>query len=65
MNFDLLTLLPQHILKTYMGYQKAVEKKALPAPKRIIFYRDGVSEGQFAHVLERGMFTSHLHISYA
>lgn len=40
-----------------MGYQKAVEKKALPAPKRIIFYRDGVSEGQFSHVLERGTYS--------
>jgi len=28
------------------------EKKANPNPKRIIFYRDGVSEGQFKTVLE-------------
>ena len=29
-----------------------VEKKANPSPRRIIFYRDGVSEGQFKTVLE-------------
>jgi len=28
------------------------KKKADIAPKRLIFYRDGVSEGQFKHVLE-------------
>jgi eukaryotic translation initiation factor 2C len=35
-----------------MGYRKAVEKLANVAPKRIIFYRDGVSEGQFRQVIE-------------
>jgi len=30
-----------------------MRKKKAKAPKRLIFYRDGVSEGQFKHVLER------------
>ncbi|KAG9103624.1 pre-mRNA-splicing factor cwc22 [Ceratobasidium sp. 370] len=42
-----------HIIKLFQGYQKAVEKKATPGPKRILFYRDGVSEGQFKAVLEQ------------
>ncbi|KAF8076456.1 argonaute-like protein [Lyophyllum atratum] len=45
-----------HVLTKYVGYRAAVEKKsgAAAAPKRIIFYRDGVSEGQFKQVLEQG-----------
>ncbi|EIM88070.1 argonaute-like protein [Stereum hirsutum FP-91666 SS1] len=43
----------KEILEKYMAYRKVVEKKANPAPKRIILYRDGVSEGQFKHVLDR------------
>ncbi|KAI0313364.1 argonaute-like protein [Amylostereum chailletii] len=42
-----------YVLGNYMTYQNVVEKKANPAPKRIIFYRNGVSEGQFQHVLKR------------
>ncbi|KAG8742665.1 hypothetical protein FRC10_001148 [Ceratobasidium sp. 414] len=42
-----------HIIKLFQGYQKAVEKKGTPGPKRILFYRDGVSEGQFKTVLEK------------
>ncbi|KAG9122737.1 hypothetical protein FRC07_000749, partial [Ceratobasidium sp. 392] len=42
-----------HIIKLFQGYQKAVEKKANPGPKRILFYRDGVSEGQFKTILEK------------
>ncbi|KAG8678491.1 hypothetical protein FRC09_019792, partial [Ceratobasidium sp. 395] len=34
-----------HIIKMFQGYQKAMEKKANPGPKRILFYRDGVSGG--------------------
>lgn len=29
----------QHVLEMYMTYRRMVEKKANPAPKRIIFYR--------------------------
>ena len=41
------------MLTMYKQYRKNVEKKP-PEPKRIIFYRDGVSEGQFQHVLDFG-----------
>jgi len=40
------------IIKLYQGYRAGVEKKGTPGPKRILFYRDGVSEGQFKFVLE-------------
>ncbi|TFY56355.1 hypothetical protein EVJ58_g7696 [Rhodofomes roseus] len=43
----------QRMLWSYMDYRKNKEGKANPAPTRIIFYRDGVSEGQFKHVLEQ------------
>ncbi|KAI0314809.1 Piwi domain-containing protein [Amylostereum chailletii] len=49
---DLQTM-SEYVLGMYMKYRQGVEKKANPAPKRILFYRDGVSEGQFQHVLER------------
>ncbi|KAJ7321835.1 argonaute-like protein [Mycena albidolilacea] len=41
-------------LTKYMSYREAVEKVplSLKAPKRLIFYRDGVSEGQFQQVLD-------------
>jgi eukaryotic translation initiation factor 2C len=43
----------KHILSFYMRYRDKMEKKgANSPPKRIIFYRDGVSEGQFRQVLE-------------
>jgi len=41
-----------HIINTYMSYRRVVEKKPNSAPKRIIFYRDGVSEGQFQQCLD-------------
>ncbi|KDR82147.1 hypothetical protein GALMADRAFT_222027 [Galerina marginata CBS 339.88] len=40
------------ILGLYKGYRQNVEKQKQLNPKRLIFYRDGVSEGQFKHVLE-------------
>ncbi|KAF8145975.1 argonaute-like protein [Mycena galopus ATCC 62051] len=44
-----------YTLGKYMSYREAVEKVplALKAPKRLIFYRDGVSEGQFQQVLDQ------------
>jgi len=41
-----------HVIGKYIGYRRVKEKKANPLPRRIIFYRDGVSEGQFKTVLE-------------
>ncbi|RDB19427.1 Protein argonaute-2 [Hypsizygus marmoreus] len=40
------------ILKMYMDYRTNAEKKRNAAPTRLIFYRDGVSEGQFQQVLD-------------
>lgn len=43
----------KYVLEKYMRYRTMVEKKAgSGAPSRIIFYRDGVSEGQFQQVLD-------------
>ncbi|TFY68233.1 hypothetical protein EVJ58_g1135 [Rhodofomes roseus] len=42
----------QRMLSMYMNYGKNVEKKANSEPKRIIFYRDGVSEGEFQQVVD-------------
>ncbi|KAI0068655.1 argonaute-like protein [Artomyces pyxidatus] len=50
---EALEPMSQYILDMYMKYRRHVEKKANPAPKRIIFYRDGVSEGQFQQVLDK------------
>ncbi|KAG9050899.1 hypothetical protein FS837_001553, partial [Tulasnella sp. UAMH 9824] len=36
-----------HVIRKYMQYRKEVEKNPNPAPRRILFYRDGISEGQF------------------
>ncbi|EGO01883.1 hypothetical protein SERLA73DRAFT_177463 [Serpula lacrymans var. lacrymans S7.3] len=41
------------VLRLYMTYRQRAEKKpGNPAPTRLIFFRDGVSEGQFKQVLE-------------
>jgi eukaryotic translation initiation factor 2C len=41
----------KEVLTSYNGYGAAVEKGRKPAA-RLIFYRDGVSEAQFQHVLD-------------
>lgn len=38
------------IIKLYQGYRTGVEKKGTPGPKRILFYRDGVSGTQLQPV---------------
>ncbi|KAJ7758252.1 argonaute-like protein [Mycena metata] len=45
----------QSMLGKYLLYREKVEKipESDRAPKRLVFYRDGVSEGQFQQVLER------------
>jgi eukaryotic translation initiation factor 2C len=45
----------QNILKMYIDYRLNVERKrpSEAPPKRIIFYRDGVSEGEFQQVLDK------------
>ncbi|KAI0832378.1 argonaute-like protein [Trametes gibbosa] len=48
---DDLEEMATNVIKMFQGYRAGVEKKA-PNPRRIIFYRDGVSEGQFQHVLD-------------
>ncbi|TFK35934.1 argonaute-like protein [Crucibulum laeve] len=40
------------ILEMHKSYREKVEKAADGYPKRLIFYRDGVSEGQFEQVLQ-------------
>lgn len=51
----------QYVLEMYMRYRTKVEKKAgNGAPSRIIFYRDGVSEGQFRQVLDQGLYKIYL-----
>ncbi|KAJ7616353.1 argonaute-like protein [Mycena polygramma] len=44
-----------YLLGKYMSYRSAVEQvtPGNKAPKRLIFYRDGVSEGQFQQVLDQ------------
>jgi len=47
-----LEIMTKTMLEQYMLYRRNVEKQKLVPPKRILFYRDGVSEGQFRQVLE-------------
>lgn len=42
-----------YALSKYLSYREFVEKAKPVAPKRLIFYRDGVSEGQFQQVLDQ------------
>ncbi|KAJ7737366.1 argonaute-like protein [Mycena metata] len=45
----------KYLLEKYMSYREGVERvpPSAKAPKRLIFYRDGVSEGQFQQVLDQ------------
>ncbi|KAJ7500499.1 argonaute-like protein [Mycena galericulata] len=45
----------EYLLQKYMSYREHAEKvdPSKRAPKRLIFYRDGVSEGQFQQVLDQ------------
>jgi len=49
---DDLESMCERLIDMFRKYRSNVEKKANSEPKRIIFYRDGVSEGQFQQVLE-------------
>ncbi|KAL0065940.1 hypothetical protein AAF712_007067 [Marasmius tenuissimus] len=49
---DLQEMVKSNVQK-YVAYQKDKEGKGNPTIARVIFYRDGVSEGQFAQVLEQ------------
>ncbi|TEB08819.1 eukaryotic translation initiation factor 2C [Coprinellus micaceus] len=42
-----------HCLNNYVNYRRAVEKAPKLKPQRLIFFRDGVSEGQFSQVIEQ------------
>jgi eukaryotic translation initiation factor 2C len=49
-----LKRMTKHMITKFIDYRANFEKKQTnQAPKRIIFYRDGVSEGQFKQVLEK------------
>jgi len=49
---DDLQEMSKHLIEKFRVYRRNVEKKPNIEPKRIIFYRDGVSEGQFQQVLD-------------
>ncbi|KAK0209999.1 argonaute-like protein [Desarmillaria ectypa] len=46
-----LRSMAKNLLLAYMGYRSSMEK-VTTIPKRLIFFRDGVSEGEFKRVLE-------------
>lgn len=45
----------QQVLEKYKGYQAIVEKKeaSRAAPKRLLYFRDGVSEGEFQQIKDK------------
>ncbi|KAG8898541.1 hypothetical protein FRB99_007372 [Tulasnella sp. 403] len=47
MNQQNLEEMVYYLIMKYMSYRREKEKKANPAPRRILLYRDGVSEGEF------------------
>ncbi|KAJ7443877.1 argonaute-like protein [Mycena galericulata] len=49
-----LKMMTINLMQEYMSYREHAEKvpRSSRAPKRLIFYRDGVSEGQFKQVLD-------------
>ncbi|KAF7295912.1 Argonaute-like protein [Mycena chlorophos] len=49
---EALGAMTKEMLDNYVGYRRQKEKLMTP-PKRLIFYRDGVSESQFLQVLEQ------------
>ncbi|KZT61284.1 Piwi-domain-containing protein [Calocera cornea HHB12733] len=40
-------------IKAFQGYQASVEKRLNVVPTRVLFYRDGVGEGQFQEVCDQ------------
>ncbi|KAF8888340.1 argonaute-like protein [Infundibulicybe gibba] len=54
---DDLEDMSKNLISSYLGYRQHVEKKA-GGPKRIILFRDGVSEGQFQQVLDLAACTA-------
>ncbi|KAG8952530.1 hypothetical protein FRC00_006750, partial [Tulasnella sp. 408] len=47
-----LTDMIAHVIKKSMQYRKEVEKKTDLGPRRILFYRESISEGQFKECKE-------------
>ncbi|KAK1235216.1 hypothetical protein PQX77_001568, partial [Marasmius sp. AFHP31] len=45
-----LEVMVKNLLKKYMNYREQVEKHAVIKPSRLLFFRDGVSEGQYQQV---------------
>jgi eukaryotic translation initiation factor 2C len=50
---DGLEEMAKEILNEYISYRIAIEKVVDASPKRLILYRAGISEGQFAHVIKQ------------
>lgn len=48
----------QNMIGKFKSYHTEVEKATNTNPKKIIFFRDGVPEGQFRQVLDTGTLSS-------